>query len=200
MVFGDTGQYLKQVYQDYLDGIWNTVCECYDFEPMKMTQRNGIVRVVLVCPICAGKKSDGVKKSDYPNAENFQEYGECEWVAKTNALIKEVKDEALAKRNDSYQQKTNVFWKAYQQYLQSDKWKRKSAAVINRDGICQACLSAESKQAHHLTYKHVFNEPLFDLIGVCIPCHNKITKMDADRNGKLSSAIAEAYLAGELEL
>ena len=70
-------------------------------------------------------------------------------------------------------------------YYQTETWRKKSRAVVARDGVCRACLVRPATQAHHLTYKHLKDEPLFDLVGVCEPCHRKITAMDRERNGLL---------------
>lgn len=68
-------------------------------------------------------------------------------------------------------------------YYASEKWRAKSAAVLARDRICQACRGRPAQEAHHLTYDHWRDEPLFDLVGVCHPCHEKITAMDRRRRG-----------------
>jgi hypothetical protein len=71
------------------------------------------------------------------------------------------------------------WWTKYNTYLASPEWRRKRDAVLKRDdGVCQACTVRQAGQVHHLTYKHVFDEPLFDLVAVCYQCHEKITKMD----------------------
>lgn len=88
----------------------------------------------------------------------------------------------IAAANAERDAKNAQWWRDYNAYLLTDKWAAKRRAVLQRDkGICQACLSRPAKQCHHLTYAHVFDEPLFDLIAVCIPCHDKITKMDRER-------------------
>ena len=74
-----------------------------------------------------------------------------------------------------------AWWTKYNAYLASPKWKAKSAAVIRRDVACRACGAAGATEAHHLTYAHVFDEPLFDLVGVCHGCHDRITAMDRER-------------------
>jgi len=57
--------------------------------------------------------------------------------------------------------------------------------VISRDKrLCQAQLPgcvATATQAHHLTYKHLGHEPLFELIAVCWRCHERITSMDREK-------------------
>ncbi|MCF8414614.1 MAG: hypothetical protein K9G40_00115 [Crocinitomicaceae bacterium] len=67
----------------------------------------------------------------------------------------------------------------YNDYLDSADWKAKRILVLKRDNyLCQSCLVSKAKEVHHLTYKHFKNEPLFDLISVCRPCHISITQMD----------------------
>lgn len=63
----------------------------------------------------------------------------------------------------------------------SPKWQEKRRRVLERDGeICQACLNPNKKavEAHHLTYEHLFNEPLFELVSVCRACHAKLHAED----------------------
>lgn len=82
------------------------------------------------------------------------------------------------KRDSLYQQhqnKQSEFWIQYNAYLQSPEWRMKRLKVLERDNyLCQACLEAQANQAHHKTYEHVFNEPLFDLVAVCEDCHNML--------------------------
>lgn len=70
----------------------------------------------------------------------------------------------------------------YGEYIRSDKWRGKRAAVLRRDGnLCQACLVLPATEVHHKTYEHVYDEPLFDLVSVCHVCHERITHMDRER-------------------
>lgn len=69
-------------------------------------------------------------------------------------------------------------------YLATPEWFFKRGQVLNRDGYqCQARLQScrgIATQAHHLTYKHWRNEPLFDLVAVCEACHEAVTYMDRE--------------------
>lgn len=70
----------------------------------------------------------------------------------------------------------------YKSYMRSDKWKLKRLQVFKRDNcLCQSCLSSPATQVHHLTYVHFADEPLFDLVSVCTPCHNRLTKQSHKR-------------------
>lgn len=67
----------------------------------------------------------------------------------------------------------------YAEYLKSPEWKEKRKMVMQRDKyICQSCLVEDAREVHHLTYRHLYNEPLFDLVAVCRDCHQSITDMD----------------------
>ena len=64
---------------------------------------------------------------------------------------------------------------AYGEYLETDAWQAKRAQVIARDkGVCQGCLSRRATQVHHLSYAHVGDELLFELISVCDQCHERL--------------------------
>jgi len=72
-------------------------------------------------------------------------------------------------------EKNTKWWRAYQEHLRSAAWRDKRQRVLERDKyMCQACLKRKATIAHHLTYKHVLNEPLFDLVAVCQTCHDAL--------------------------
>lgn len=65
----------------------------------------------------------------------------------------------------------------YEEYLASSKWARKRTAVLERDqDLCQACLNRQATEVHHLTYERIFDEPMFDLVAICRPCHERLHK------------------------
>ena len=77
--------------------------------------------------------------------------------------------------------KEKWFIEKYRPYLKSKEWKDKRLLVLKRDNyVCQSCLKSKATEVHHLTYKHVFNEPLFELVSICNPCHVFITKLDRE--------------------
>jgi hypothetical protein len=94
----------------------------------------------------------------------------------------------MQKKNDpklwtKKEKEADDWWWRYNDYLKTDKWHKKRIKVLARDKVCQACLDRPAVQVHHTTYKHVGNEPLFELVGVCVPCHDCITQLDrADKN------------------
>lgn len=63
----------------------------------------------------------------------------------------------------------------YLVYLLSDEWKAKRHLVLERDmNLCQHCKQKPAVDIHHLTYEHLFNEPIEDLLALCPTCHSKV--------------------------
>jgi transcription elongation factor Elf1 len=79
-------------------------------------------------------------------------------------------------------EKNTEWWRRYNGYLQTPKWRDKRDRVLRRDNyVCKACEHRRATQAHHLTYKHAFDEPLFDLIAICDLCHESLHTMEHDK-------------------
>jgi hypothetical protein len=68
--------------------------------------------------------------------------------------------------------------KDYSEYLKTGHWLEIRERIIKRcNGICEGCGENKATQVHHLTYKNKGNEFLFELIGLCSDCHNRIHKL-----------------------
>lgn len=105
----------------------------------------------------------GMKDFDYRLADD--------WRARVEAFYKE--------RREAHERAVTGFSTArsdwYAAYLLSPKWKAIRDKVLVRDGHrCQGCLGARATQVHHLTYDHVGDELLFELIAVCDFCHERV--------------------------
>ena len=62
----------------------------------------------------------------------------------------------------------------YREYLLSPEWKALRRKVIDRcGGLCEGCREERVTQVHHLTYAHVRDELLFELVGLCDACHER---------------------------
>lgn len=60
----------------------------------------------------------------------------------------------------------------YQRYLASREWALKRESVRARSGgICERCGKNPMQAVHHLTYEHIYDEPLEDLQAICDGCH-----------------------------
>ena len=68
-----------------------------------------------------------------------------------------------------------TFKQWYNEYLQSDVWKRRRQRVLERANyLCESCMEEPATLVHHLTYDRVGKEPLFDLVALCDNCHKQI--------------------------
>jgi hypothetical protein len=120
---------------------------------------------------------EAVKRQDYSGeqlraAVPFDEQIIKEWLERRLAREVELRTNAADAEREEW-------FERYNEYLDSEQWRRKRQKVLERDRfLCRACCTREATQVHHLTYKHVFDEPLFDLVSVCHQCHEKLTRMD----------------------
>lgn len=117
---------------------------------------------------------------------NFIKHGDIESPALIEPfderLIESYNSLKLDRHNDLNFIQDETRQENYNAYMQSPDWKKRREQVLKRDHYtCQACLSATATDAHHKTYDHFGNEPLFDLVAVCRPCHEIITAMDRSR-------------------
>jgi hypothetical protein len=59
-----------------------------------------------------------------------------------------------------------------QVYLKSDHWKQtRKKALISSNFTCQGCGYRDMLQVHHLTYDHLGDESIDDLMVLCSDCH-----------------------------
>lgn len=128
------------------------------------------------CVKCGSMVGSWVKKFD---AEQESRRTGKPIAAWDESLRTSFYEELTNARKEEREQRNDEWWEKYTEYLNSPQWASKRQRVLERDGhVCQACLIRDAREVHHLTYKHVFNEPLFELIAVCKVCHDAITAMD----------------------
>ena len=74
--------------------------------------------------------------------------------------------------------KPQLIFENYKEYMKSNAWKVKRKLVLERaKGMCESCGIKRATQIHHKTYKHLYNEPLKDLIALCGICHQDKHKL-----------------------
>ena len=84
-----------------------------------------------------------------------------------------------ARRNAEYEARRardDREWREwYDLYLRSPEWAERRRLVLERaSGRCEGCRKRGATQVHHLTYTHVGNELLFELVAICRSCHERI--------------------------
>jgi 5-methylcytosine-specific restriction endonuclease McrA len=62
----------------------------------------------------------------------------------------------------------------YYEYLQSEQWRAKHLAALERAGHrCQVCAATEPLTVHHNSYANLGKEPAVDVVVLCRPCHDR---------------------------
>ena len=120
---------------------------------------------------------------------NFIKHGDIESPALVEPFDEILPEHYNSIKRDRYNDLVHTdrqsWWDEYNAYMQTPEWKQRRVQVLKRDRYtCQACLNATATDAHHKTYDHFRQEPLFDLVAVCRPCHKIITAMDRSRYGR----------------
>ena len=115
----------------------------------------------------------------------------AEWKLRRATYEKRARAQRRATRQSKKQQRNAEFWRDYRAYLRGDKWAdrraRKLALVSRycpmlgrRVAPCEACGTREATVVHHLNYRYVYNEPLFDLAAVCPACHKALHRLERE--------------------
>lgn len=101
----------------------------------------------------------------------------AEEPARNLDVIKQVAaDESRTKKKSP----VNDWWDIYDIYIKSVHWSIKRNIVLarakNEEGIpiCEACGQSQAIQVHHLTYRNLGNEYLWELKAVCLACHQRL--------------------------
>lgn len=145
-------------------------CDHSRSELRERTIRDGRKQCVQQCLRCGSAVSSPVKR-EVAIAENggkplpvFDEQLLSSW----EAAVKESADKIM-NADDS------AFRLAYEEYLAGPVWRKKRAQVFARSsGGCEGCREKPATQVHHLSYEHVGNEFLFELVAICDDCHEKL--------------------------
>lgn len=81
------------------------------------------------------------------------------------------------------------FTNAYRDYMDSPEWKSRRTKVMRRCGsICEGCGDRPAAEVHHLTYRHFMEEFLFELVGLCEPCHDRYHEEEKEPPEELEAA------------
>ena len=130
--------------------------------------KGGSIAYVRQCKAC-GQVSNPVKtahalqETEGQPIPEFDAEAEEAWNDKKHKAYKAIEVELDGKVSNEYEQ-----------YLQSDDWLAKRALVLRRAGkLCERCLKRAPTQVHHLTYQHVGEEFMWELVAVCEECHER---------------------------
>jgi len=133
--------------------------------------------IYVQCKTCGACCSNAIKRADLP-PERYAGLPAFDDTL-TERYAQKQKEHSRHNPLDEKQSWSADRKAKYASYLASPRWRAKREAVMERDAhVCQACLQDGATEVHHLTYAHIFDEPLFDLVAICAPCHRRIHGLD----------------------
>jgi hypothetical protein len=152
-------------------------CTHPTYELRKRTLKNKAISYVNQCLICGKAISRGIsQETAFINNSNiepqpFNEELKANWE---NSRNKEA--EIIFGRDDNQRELRRLeFWKCYNEYLKTPIWLKKRGLVLERaKGVCEGCGDKSAEEVHHLTYCHMGDEFLFELVAVCKACHERL--------------------------
>ncbi len=147
-------------------------CDHVRKEARKVIQSNGVVVGRWQCLTCGSNEGVILKSQMDPNPLPLFDKSISErWWEKYRAH-QQKKHEAF---EAAFAAQAARWWAWYDSYLRSPQWHHIRAKVLARDkGICCGCGVNRAVQVHHLHYRRVGREMLFDLVSICLVCHEQI--------------------------
>jgi len=149
----------------------------------KTTTTSNSLSFRLVCNNC-GEFFTAVSKKSISNLFDLKEIKEQDDELRTKFLQR--KNNFLDSNNARTHEMFNASWnhntnRKYGEYLLTEEWRKKRQLVLNRcKNMCEGCGINQAEAVHHLTYEHIYDEFLFELIGICNKCHAKIHDKSAE--------------------
>jgi 5-methylcytosine-specific restriction endonuclease McrA len=156
-----------------LKNLDSTPCAHPTKEIRRRTIKGGAIAYVMQCLECGATTGNAISKSAIPDIENVKDVDPDmpnQWQAKRQA-----RRHAIEQKHLLIQEKHGTeWWQRYTEYLKTSEWQTRRKLVMERaNGLCEGCRSRPAVQVHHLTYEHVCEEFLWELVAICEPCHKR---------------------------
>lgn len=134
---------------------------------LRCGSNRGNVSKAQVFQLSGGKFYSQLAEFDQALADRWSQEQREHWKARWEAKQREYQDQQ--------DERDAEFWQRYEEHINSDKWKAIRRKVLARcRNVCEGCGERTAVHVHHLTYKRLGNEMLFDLAAVCKQCHEAI--------------------------
>jgi hypothetical protein len=138
------------------------------------------------CVVCGGSSTaiahDSLSYTQKHTATEFDEGLRKRWHEDAEAR----RQAAAVERQAEFERGRIERQEFYNDYINSPEWRALSRRKIRQaGGICEGCGERPATQSHHLTYKHLGCEFLWELKAVCEACHKRVHGIDQslDRTG-----------------
>jgi hypothetical protein len=158
-------------------------CEHETTRHTKRTVAGGAIQYVDQCTRCGKATTQAIARKSAIAANGgiepdpFDDDLHNQWNEARGAAYGEVQTEihAYLEGEKNFLELQSQQWhKKYREYQKSPEWAAlKDKVLMRAQGICEGCREAKATVLHHLTYDHVFNELLFELVALCGDCHHR---------------------------
>lgn len=175
-----------------LDAYHSAFCPHAELEIRQRKDGGGATHFYKQCVACGKSVGSALKKSpELTGSPPWKDNHETNFEASRKAQY----DSILQKHVRTQKSGEDGFRREYDIYLSTPSWHAKRAKVMKRaNGVCEGCLERNATQVHHLTYTHIFEEFMFELVAICNECH---ARLHADKHDE--SAESEVDLRSEWE-
>lgn len=158
----ESGHYIASCVHEP-DGVWQT------------SSNNGAAAWRWRCRICRCYYGPAISKTAAMQHNPSPPVGPS--LQSCRDIEREAQEVAFKMRDKDQDRIQKERGEKYARYLLSPMWRVKRDRVMKRaGGICEGCGVARATEVHHLTYDRIYEEPLFDLVAICTPCHERIHK------------------------
>lgn len=151
---------------DRLTGATCDSCGSGQTQLRRKRARNGAEMFAWQCLGCGRAASAWIRRATIAQPDNLLDWDE----ALADAFDTERRKVWVAERDIE-----NAGWRRrYDEHLASPKWRSIRSRVLQRArGVCEGCGLLRAEQVHHLTYRHLGDELLFELVALCEDCHQR---------------------------
>lgn len=156
---------------------WESKCPHKQKAVRKRKILGGSSQVRWQCLDCGQAIGNPLPKATHPDAGDFDEA----FLEATNLARETLRWEIAVEYLEKHRLRELDHQKFYDTYLQSEEWRKRRKLVLQRaNGLCEGCLTEKAAEIHHLTYRHLGDEFLFELVALCACCHDKVHGKETD--------------------
>lgn len=151
-------------------------CECGEAMLVFRRLSNGARTVTLQCNECGASVGGPLKLDHHPFWDTYPVWDE---------RLRESYSDRLRDSINAAQEERAAAWEAsqterraeYSRWLQTSEewWDIRNKVMLRANWRCEACLNADAREVHHVTYAFGRLPPAWELRAVCRPCHAKFS-------------------------
>lgn len=153
------------------------ICEHETWEYRKRFDAWNRPLIAKQCVSCGERLSEDVSPKKFSKGEIAEmNTWDVAMFETFRSKVKIAKNEEIAFQRMIHEElRVDLMRDDYVRYMASPEWHALRKKVFARSGgICEGCGERLAVQVHHLHYRRFRKEMLFDLVAVCLECHEAI--------------------------